>query len=217
MEALGRRRIIVCRRRMCLLATALMLSAAFAGNQQYERMSDSVRSSLQQLISQNITEPVVYFDTPALGQRWLDDMSGRLAKILPSTSVLQDEAARRQFLTAVHHEATRAGLDPQLMLAVMHVESAFRKYAISSAGARGLMQVMPFWTNEIGDGDARKLFQLRANLRYGAVILRHYLDIENGDLHRALARYNGSLGKAVYPNAVHAKLNRHWRWSATEQ
>ncbi|MGI9298788.1 MAG: lytic transglycosylase domain-containing protein, partial [Gammaproteobacteria bacterium] len=120
--------------------------------------------------------------------------------------------ARREFLTAVHYEATRAGIDPQLMLAVMHVESAFRKYAISSAGARGLMQVMPFWTREIGDGDARKLFRLRANLRYGAVILRHYLDRENGDLNRALGRYNGSLGSAKYPNLVHSKLRKYWTW-----
>ena len=104
------------------------------------------------------------------------------------------------------------GLDPQLVLAVIHVESAFRKYAISSAGARGLMQVMPFWTKEIGDGEARNLFQLRANLRYGTVILRHYLDKEKGDLNRALGRYNGSLGSSKYPNLVHAKLKKHWLW-----
>ena len=205
MAAAGRRQII-------LWCGALALPFFACAGQQYEEMSDSVRSSLRQRISQNIAPPILVFPTEEEGQRWLDGMSERLAKILPSRSVLQDEEMRRDFLTAVHYEATRAGIDPQLMLAVMHVESAFRKYAISIAGARGLMQVMPFWTKEIGDNDARKLFQLRANLRYGAVILRHYLDIEKGDLTRALARYNGSLGSAKYPNMVYEKLDKHWQW-----
>ena len=205
MAAAGRRQII-------LWCGALALPFFAGAGQQYEEMSDSVRSSLRQRISQNIAPPILIFSSEEEGQRWLDSMSERLAKILPSKSVLQDEEMRRDFLTAVHYEATRAGIDPQLMLAVMHVESAFRKYAISIAGARGLMQVMPFWTKEIGDNDTRKLFQLRANLRYGAVILRHYLDIEKGDLTRALARYNGSLGSAKYPNLVYEKLSKHWQW-----
>ena len=205
MAAAGRRQII-------LWCGALALPFFAGAGQQYEEMSDSVRSSLRQRISQNIAPPILIFSSEEEGQRWLDSMSERLAKILPSKSVLQDEEMRRDFLTAVHYEATRAGIDPQLMLAVMHVESAFRKYAISIAGARGLMQVMPFWTKEIGDSDTRKLFQLRANLRYGAVILRHYLDIEKGDLTRALARYNGSLGSAKYPNLVYEKLSKHWQW-----
>lgn len=200
------------RRRIIFWFGALALPFFASAGQQYEEMSDSVRSSLRQLISQDIAPPILVFPTEAEGQQWLDEMSSRLAKILPSGSVLQDEEVRRDFLTAVHYEATRAGLHPQLVLAVMHVESAFRKYAISTAGARGLMQVMPFWTREIGDSDERKLFQLRANLRYGAVILRHYLDIEKGDLTRALARYNGSLGSAEYPNKVYIKLDKYWQW-----
>ena len=203
MEAIGRRRII-----LGLLALAFVAANA---SQQYERMSDSVRSSLQRMINHS-APPRLFFDNPVIGELWLNDMSARLARILPADSVLQNESVRRQLLTAVHYEATRAGLDAQLILAVMHVESAFRKYAISHADARGLMQVMPFWTKEIGDNDVRKLFQLRANLRYGTVILRHYLDIEKGDVYRALARYNGSLGSSRYPNLVHAKLNRYWAW-----
>ena len=199
------------RRFFLMLPFLLAAAVAPAAEQQYEKMSDSVRSSLQRQINHS-SPPRLFFENPAEGRRWLDEMSRRLAKILPQSSVLQDEEARRDFLTAAHYEASRAGLDPQLMLAVMHVESAFRKYAISSASARGLMQVMPFWTREIGDGDVRKLFQMRANLRYGAVILRHYLDRENGDMNRALARYNGSLGRATYPNLVHAKLRQHWTW-----
>lgn len=188
------------------IACAAMSSAA---EQQYEEMSDKVRSSLRRQIDRPAA-PRLFFADEAAGQKWLREMGGKLSAVLPEESVLQDEEARRDFLIAVHYEASRAGLDPQLVLAVMHVESAFRKYAISSAGARGLMQVMPFWAREIGDGDERKLFQLRANLRYGAVILRHYLDIEGGDLNRALARYNGSLGSAKYPNLVHAKLRKYW-------
>jgi soluble lytic murein transglycosylase-like protein len=109
----------------------------------------------------------------------------------------------------VHYEATRAGLDPQLVLGVIQHESAFRKYAVSIVGARGYMQVMPFWTKLIGSPE-QNLFHLRTNLRYGCVILRHYLDIENGDVYRALGRYNGSLGQAEYPTAVMTALNRNW-------
>lgn len=104
-------------------------------------------------------------------------------------------------LKAVHYEATRAGLDPILVLGLMQVESGFKKYAYSSVGARGYMQVMPFWVDLIGKKD-HNLFHLRTNLRYGCTILRHYLDIEKGNMSRALGRYNGSLGKSEYPNAV---------------
>ena len=132
-------------------------------------------------------------------------MSTRLSKRIP------DDAARRDFLVTVHYEATRAGLDPQLVLAVIQVESAFRKYAVSKAGARGYMQVMPFWVKLIGDEDGHNLFNLRTNLRYGCVILRHYLDIEKGNYFRALGRYNGTLGQAAYPD----KVLKAWRgrWS----
>jgi soluble lytic murein transglycosylase-like protein len=123
-------------------------------------------------------------------------MSSKLARRMP------DRAAREEFLVSVHYEAKRAGLDPQLVLGLIQVESNFRKYAISVAGARGLMQVMPFWARLIGDGDARRLFHLQTNLRFGCVILRHYLDRENGNLFMALGRYNGSRGRDEYPSLV---------------
>jgi len=122
---------------------------------------------------------------------------------------LPDVRARDDFVATVHYEAARAGLDPQLVLGVIQHESGFRKYAISSADARGYMQVMPFWTKLIGTPE-HNLFNLRTNLRYGCVILRFYLDTENGDLYRALGRYNGSLGRPEYPNAVIATMNRNW-------
>ncbi|HEX8886938.1 MAG TPA: lytic transglycosylase domain-containing protein, partial [Noviherbaspirillum sp.] len=115
---------------------------------------------------------------------------------------LPDELTRREFLESAWHEATRAGLDPGLVLGLIQVESAYRKYAISLAGARGYMQVMPFWTRVIGDGDPAKLFHMQTNLRYGCSILRLYIDMERGDLFLALGRYNGSRGRPEYPNAV---------------
>jgi soluble lytic murein transglycosylase-like protein len=134
--------------------------------------------------------------------RWVDEMSRRLAPRIP------DAAERRELLSTVHYEAIRAGLDPQLVLGVIHHESGFKKYAVSIADARGYMQVMPFWTRVIGAA-GHNLFHLRTNLRYGCVILRHYLDRENGDLFRALGRYNGSLGRAEYPSAVAAAMRRY--------
>jgi soluble lytic murein transglycosylase-like protein len=138
---------------------------------------------------------------------WLADMSKQLAVRFP------DETARTEFLATVHYEATRAGLDPQLVLGVIHHESNFRKYAVSVADARGFMQVMPFWLRLIGTPD-QNLFQLRTNLRYGCTILRHYLDVEKGDLYRALGRYNGSLGRPEYPTAVLAAAQRYQVHSA---
>jgi soluble lytic murein transglycosylase-like protein len=133
-------------------------------------------------------------------------MSKRLAQRMP------DRLQREEFLVTVHYEAKRAGLDPQMMLALIQVESNFRKYAVSRAGARGYMQVMPFWVKLIGDKD-HNLFHLRINLRYGCVILRHYLDIERGDLYRALGRYNGSLGKPDYPSLVVRVWQRDWNYA----
>jgi soluble lytic murein transglycosylase-like protein len=133
-------------------------------------------------------------------------MSSRLAPKMP------DWPTRRDFLITVQYEATRAGLDPQLVLGLIQHESNFRKYAVSSAGARGFMQVMPFWVGQIGDS-GHDLFTLRTNLRYGCTILRHYLEIEQGDLYRALGRYNGSLGRGEYPTAVLASMKRYWRWT----
>jgi soluble lytic murein transglycosylase-like protein len=111
----------------------------------------------------------------------------------------------------VRYEAQRAGLDPHLVMGLIQVESGFRKHAVSSAGARGYMQVMPFWVKLIGSPSSN-LFHLRTNLRFGCTILRHYLDIEKGDLYRALGRYNGSLGRPEYPNMVRGAWERHWAW-----
>jgi soluble lytic murein transglycosylase-like protein len=133
-------------------------------------------------------------------------MSSRLA------SKISDWPTRRDFLISVQYEATRAGLDPQLVLGVIQHESNFRKYAVSGAGARGYMQVMPFWMRQIGN-EGHDLFTLRTNLRYGCTILRYYLDIEKGDLYRALGRYNGSLGRSEYPSAVLAFMQRNWAWN----
>jgi soluble lytic murein transglycosylase-like protein len=125
---------------------------------------------------------------------------------------LDDPILREDLLKTARYEAQRAGLDPQLVLALIEVESGFRQYAISHVGARGLMQVMPFWTRVIGDGNPSTLFNMRSNIRYGCVILRHYLDIEKGNVFRALGRYNGSLGKAEYPNLVLGAMNSKWAW-----
>ncbi len=179
------------------LVVALAMAAplaALAGAQQYEPLSASVRSAMSRAISDKGV-PQLRFKDPEDGYRWLLAMSDRLARRIP------DAKYRIELLKTVHYEATRAGLDPQLVLGIIHVESGFKKYAVSTAGARGLMQVMPFWVNLIGEGE-HNLFHLRTNIRYGCVILRHYLDIEKGDLYRALGRYNGSLGKPEYPNLV---------------
>ena len=150
--------------------------------------------------------PRLVFSTPEEGQAWLNEMSKRLEKRIPNA------AYREDVLRTVHYEATRAGLDPQMVLGLIHVESGFKKYAVSSVGARGFMQIMPFWVKSIGDKE-HNLFQLRTNLRYGCTILRHYLDIERGDLYRALGRYNGSLGKPQYPNLVLGAWRKNWDYS----
>ncbi len=134
---------------------------------------------------------------------WLTDMSARLA------SKISDPDERIAILTRVHYEATRAELDPELVLAVIEVESNFDRYAISVAGAQGLMQVMPFWREAIGRPDDN-LLHVDTNLRYGCTILKFYLDKEDGDLRRALGRYNGSLGKRKYPNRVIDRLSTKW-------
>jgi soluble lytic murein transglycosylase-like protein len=134
---------------------------------------------------------------------WLLDMSRRLEKFVP------DPKARIEMLKQVHYEATRVDIEPELVLALIEVESHFDIFAISVAGARGLMQVMPFWLDEIGISD-KNLFKIRTNLRMGCTILRYYMDMEPDDLGRALARYNGSLGRTIYPNKVIAALQRNW-------
>jgi soluble lytic murein transglycosylase-like protein len=190
--------------RYLMLAGALSVAhPAFAGQQVYEPLSASVRSALHGSVADRAS-PKLVFTTPREGQAWLSAMSARLAKRIP------DAQTRVEFLTTVQYEAKRAGLDPQMVLGLIEVESRFRKYAVSRAGARGYMQVMPFWIDLIGEAD-HDLFKLRTNLRYGCVILRHYLDAERGDIYRALSRYNGSPGGN---DAYAVKVVRSWqsRW-----
>ena len=185
-----------------LAAGLLFASTAQAGAQLQAPLSASVRAVLQRAVSDQAA-PKPAFTSQQEADLWLNEMARRLQKRMPDT------AYRTDFLKTVHYEAKRVGLDPQLVLGLIEVESNFRKYAISSAGARGYMQVMPFWVREIGASD-HNLFHLRTNLRYGCTILRHYLDMENGDLYRALGRYNGSLGRPEYPNMVRAAWRKYW-------
>lgn len=192
-----------------ILASSLFFclnSTILAGNQKEEAIADSVRLALAKRISDNrppkpsfatIEDHINYL-------QWMGEMSFRLKKNI------SDLQTRLEFLETTWYESKRAGLDPGLVLGLIQVESAFRKYATSTAGARGLMQVMPFWSNVIGDKDAQKLFSMPANLRYGCSILRMYLDMEGGNLFLALGRYNGSRGQAVYPNMVLAAWKK---WS----
>ncbi len=189
----------------CLIGLLLLwASCAYAGDQAYEVLSASVKAVLQQSVSDE-SSPHMVFNTPEEGMAWLTEMSKRLKVRMP------DDETRTDFLKTVQYEASRAGLDPQLVLALIQVESNFRKYAVSNAGARGYMQVMPFWVGEIGAPE-QDLFQLRTNLRYGCTILRYYLDVEHGDLFRALGRYNGSLGRPDYPQRVSRAWHGQWAY-----
>jgi soluble lytic murein transglycosylase-like protein len=131
-------------------------------------------------------------------------MSHRLRRRFP------DETQRLEFLKHAYIEANRARIPPELVLAVIEVESNFDQFAISRAGAQGYMQIMPFWLKEIGRPDDN-LFRLSTNLRMGCTILRHYHDLERGNWTRTLARYNGSLGKTAYPHRVFDALRTRWR------
>ena len=189
-----------------MLAAVACPTAAVAGAQIYEPLAASVRAGLQASIA-DAPAPRHAFSDSMDAVNWLTEMAQRLERRVPHLRT------RLDLLRTVHYEASRAGLDPQLVLAVLHVESNFRKFAVSSAGARGYMQVMPFWVGLVGSkGD--DLFKLRTNLRYGCVILRHYLDVERGDLFRALGRYNGSLGKPEYPNMVLRAMRASWKYNA---
>ncbi|HUP97954.1 MAG TPA: transglycosylase SLT domain-containing protein [Usitatibacter sp.] len=190
-------------KRLAAAALACAATGALAGAQQYEVLSASVRATLAGAVNDRSTVDTKDLDTRA----WVRAMTQRVIKRFP------DEEAARQFLYLVRYEALRAGLDPHVVLAVIDVESHFRKYAVSKAGARGLMQVMPFWVREIGE-PGHNLFQERINLRYGCTILRHYLDRERGNLANALGRYNGSLGQAEYPNRVLRALRDRWALGA---
>lgn len=202
------------RRRACLaLAAGLTLppwsTAVMAGGQVEEPLADAVRSALSAAVADaapprpgfgRIEDRLAYLE-------WLGAMSQRLRRYK------SDHRTRVEFLETLWYEATRKGLEPALVLGLIQVESGFRKYAISRVGARGYMQVMPFWSRLIGDGEPGRLFHLQTNLRFGCVILRHYLDLERGDLFMALGRYNGSRGRGQYPAAVFG-AKRRWQLDA---
>jgi len=171
-------------------------------------MADSVRLALSNAIADASPPKPSFTDINQRLRylRWLSEMSSRIRRKIP------DPKVRLDFLATVWYEAHRAGLDPAMVLGLIQVESAFRKYAISSVRALGYMQVMPFWTKVVGDGDRRKLFHMQTNLRYGCSILRMYLDMERGNLYLALGRYNGSRGRPEYPNAVLSAW-KHWEYN----
>jgi soluble lytic murein transglycosylase-like protein len=190
----------------CLLAG---VPRAWAGAQKEEPLADSVRTALSAAIASSAPPPELRFDNieqRLAYLRWLGAMSERLKKNK------SEGHERIEFLQTIWYESRRAGLEPALVLGLVQAESGFHKYAISSAGARGYTQVMPFWARQIGDGDAARLFVMQVNLRFGCVILRHYLDVERGDLFMALGRYNGSRGQAAYPNMVLGARKR-WEWA----
>ncbi len=203
-----------CERRRLLAAVVLSpwllnTPSAWAGAQVEEPLADAVRSALSAAIANRAPPKPVFETTQArlAYLKWLGEMSNRLKKRKA------EHVARVEFLETLWYESARAGLEPSLVLGVVQVESGFRKYAISSAGARGYMQVMPFWARLIGNGDTAKLFHMQSNLRFGCVILRHYLNIERGDLFLALGRYNGSRGRAEYPNLVFG-ARKAWAFKA---
>ena len=198
-------------RRACLLPAlagaglSLFGAPAHAGAQIEEPLADAVRTALSAAVASGAPPVPVFTDLDARLRylRWLGAMSRRLIPRKP------DWRERREFLQTVWYESKRAGLDPGLVLGLIQVESAFRKFAVSPVGARGYMQVMPFWTRLIGNGDPSSLFHMQTNLRFGCVILRHYLDRERGDLFMTLGRYNGSRGRAPYPNAEFANQRNY--------
>ena len=194
-------------RRAALIAAAAcaLPRLSLAGAQVEEPLADAVRSALSAAIAADVPPKPSFaqMEERLAYLRWLGANSERLKK-------RKSEARTRiEFLETLWYEATRAGLEPALVLGLIQVESGFRKYAISVVGARGYMQIMPFWARLIGDGDVAKLFHMQSNLRFGCVILRHYLERERGDMFMALGRYNGSRGRAEYPNAVFAS-RRQW-------
>jgi soluble lytic murein transglycosylase-like protein len=181
---------------MVAVLTAQTVSAEKASQRQ------APDEELRLLLTKTVSESDSFTDRFD-AEVWLVDMSSRLKKYV------KDPKERLSLLKRVHAEAKRAGLEPELVLSVIHVESAFKRFAISRVGAQGLMQVMPFWKNEIGRPDDN-LTNVDTNLRYGCTILKHYIDKEKGNLIRALARYNGSLGKTKYPSKVLRFWQEYW-------
>jgi soluble lytic murein transglycosylase-like protein len=186
------------------IAVALLLAAGSAGAQSFPTDARSGPDPrLRDLLVQVIADAHSFEDRFA-AEVWLTDMSRRLARQVP------DPDERLYILKVVHQEATRAGLAPELVLAVIDVESNFDRYAISSASALGLMQVMPFWIEELGQQDKNQLFDTEFNVLLGCRILKYYLDMERGDLVRGLGRYNGSLGRRQYADRVIERLRQKW-------
>jgi soluble lytic murein transglycosylase-like protein len=185
---------------------AALASRATAGAQVEEPLADAVRSALSAAIAAAAPPKPAFADIEnrLAYLRWQGAVSERLKRYQ------SERHTRIEFLDTVWYESRRAGLESDLVLGLIQVESAFRKYAVSVVGARGYMQIMPFWARLIGDGDPARLFHMQTNLRFGCVILRHYLERERGDLFLALGRYNGSRGRSEYPNAVFAARTR-WR------
>jgi len=208
-DKLVRRRLL---RFLALSGVMASTHSAFAGAQIEEPLADAVRNALSAAVGRGEPPEPVFADTEAKLKylRWKVEMNNRLVARRSDLKTLQQ---RDEFLQTLWYDCKRARLDVALVLGLIQVESNFRQYAVSSAGARGYMQVMPFWTRSIGDGDANKLFQMKVNLRFGCVILRHYLDLERNDQFMALGRYNGSRGKAPYPDAVLA-AKRRWEFTA---
>lgn len=195
-----------CNYLLLLLVIGLIFfnKSGFAGSmQEKELLSPEVQTIMQNNVI-NPIKPHLVFKTKKQANAWLNDMSNRLMKFIP------DKFLRENYLTIIQYEAVRAGLDPQLVLSLITVESKFNKYAVSNVGARGLMQVMPFWLSQLGL-DKYNLFDVQTNVRFGCAILRYYLQKENGNMFLALGRYNGSRGKFTYPNLVFKTYNQYWR------
>lgn len=184
-----------------------MCGTAYAGNQKEEAIADSVRVVLSKAIADSRPPKPIFdkIEDRIKYLNWLGEMSDRLKRRIP------DRQTRLELLETIWYESKRAGLEPAMVMGLMQVESGFKKYATSIVGARGYMQVMPFWSRVVGDGDPKKLFHMQTNLRYGCSILRMYIDMENGNLYLALGRYNGSRGRPEYPNAVLANW-KNWEF-----
>jgi soluble lytic murein transglycosylase-like protein len=193
------------RRLLLTLPLLACVRGAQAGAQVEEPLANAVRGALAAAVADSAPPKAAFdrMDDRLVYLRWLGAASERLKRRKA------EHQTRVEFLESVWYESRRAGLETSLVLGLVQVESGFRKYAISSAGARGYMQVMPFWARLIGDGNPSRLFHMQTNLRFGCVILRHYLDIERGDLFLALGRYNGSRGRSEYPNLVFG-ARRQW-------
>ena len=205
-------RLAPCAHRVFVMAVtlaSLLVGLPAVASQHYEPMSDHVRLALRSALNAPVAPRPIF---ESVGHRidWMAEMSRRLARRIP------DFSERTELIKTIRYEAQRVGIDPQIVFALIEVESNFRASAVSNAGAIGLMQVMPFWTDVLSKGSKNELFEPRVNVRYGCLILRHYLDIEKGNLDRALGRYNGSLGKMTYPDLVYDRLDRNWGYSYVE-